>query len=282
MRLGNRVLVLSVIGTVVGAGALGAGATPPGGKPPAAATRPAAVTTGHGEGSVVVDGTGKGAGPDVGKGADQDAGKGAEQGAAKSDGKGAGKGAEKGAGSAAASGTSSQPASSGSACSSSAAFSQFGDQGRYALLANGTLETGRPARRAGSPAIVSGNESFFLHSSHDTHSLRLRPGDSVAFHATCLPRLDPAFRFVAEAVSGSGALKLEVQYGPAKRLHATPLGTLDSAAYGSWKPTPSLSFLNGSQRLLDQVHGNVWLVLTATGSATWQVDDLYIDPYLNK
>jgi hypothetical protein len=27
------------------------------------------------------------------------------------------------------------------------------------------------------------------------------------------------------------------------------------------------------------VNGNVWLILTPSGTAKWQVDDLYIDPY---
>lgn len=173
-------------------------------------------------------------------------------------------------------------ASAGSACSSSAAFAQFGDDSMYSLLSNGTLETGRPARRAGRPTTVAGNETFFLHAAGDTHSLQLRAGDSVAFHATCLPRLNPVFRLVARSADGSGTLKLQVQYGPTKRLHGLPLATLSSSDYAAWTATPALPFLNGSQRLLAQVKGNVWLVLTAAGSATWQVDDLYIDPYVNK
>ncbi|HEY3541338.1 MAG TPA: hypothetical protein VGK79_02245 [Gaiellaceae bacterium] len=173
-------------------------------------------------------------------------------------------------------------ATSRSACAGAAAFSQFGDDNRYSLLTNGTLETGGPARRAGKPKIALGNETFFLHAAGDQRSLPLRGGDSVAFHAACLPRLNPVFRFVARAGAGDGILKLQVQYGPAKRLHAQTLGTLTSADYADWAATPALPFLNGAARLVDQVKGNVWLVLTATGSATWQVDDLYIDPYVNK
>lgn len=169
-----------------------------------------------------------------------------------------------------------------SACAGSPAFSQFGDHRSYSLLANGTLETGRPARRAGKPAIVQGNESFYLHDSGDRRSLRLRPGQSVAFHATCLPRLNPLFRFVARADDGAGTLDLYVQYGAAKRRHAAELGALASGDYAAWTATPVLPFLNGARRLLDQVKGNVWLVLTASGSATWRVDDLYIDPYVNR
>jgi hypothetical protein len=242
MRLGHRAIVVSVIGTVV----LGVGALGAAASPPSSASASPPVSS------------------------------------VKSHGQAAAGGSSKLASSAAPATSSTSSTSSASACGASTAFSQFGDDRSYALLANGTLETGGPARRSGKPAIVPGNESFYLHASSDTRSLQLRPGDSVAFHATCLPRLNPVFRFVAHAAAGSGTLKLQVQYGPAKRLHAASLGTLASAGYATWTATPALPFLDGTQRLADQVKGNVWLVLTAAGSATWQVDDLYIDPYVNK
>lgn len=269
MRRHRQALVLPLVGAVVlGAGALAAAAAPP------PSVSPAAKAQGQGAvaaadalqlAAVHMDGHDLAAANEHGSaGATQPMG--------------AGKGAAKKTSTA----TGSTGAASRSACASSAPFSQFGDDGRYALLTNGTLETGGPARRSGKRSIVSENESFHLHAAGDTRSLQLGSGDSVAFHAMCLPRLNPDFRFVARAVAGTGSLKLQVQYGPAGRMHAVQLGTLAAGDYSSWAATPALPFLDGAKRLVDQVKGNVWLVLSVAGSATWRVDDLYIDPYVNK
>jgi hypothetical protein len=170
-------------------------------------------------------------------------------------------------------------------CATTQAFSRFGDYASYSLLMNATIEKGLNGfQYTGAPSIVTPNEKYFLHSRSDSKALQLAAGDSATFHAGCIPQLNPSMRFVARAVSGSsGSLGMTVKYQDLAGVdHYVDLGTLDAAGYADWAPSPILGFLNNDISLSQQTSGTVWLILTPSGAAKWQVDDLYIDPRVSR
>jgi hypothetical protein len=168
------------------------------------------------------------------------------------------------------------------ACATTKAFSQFGDDANYALLVNGGLEDGTGGFvSTGLARIVDENEAFDLHGEGDGHALQLGSGDSATFHPGCVSRLFPSLRFVARSVGApTGSLRVEVEYRDAAGLRRVTVGTLDAGGYAEWAPTPVLTFLEASQAYATQARGTFFVILTPVGTgSSWQVDDLYVDPF---
>lgn len=173
-------------------------------------------------------------------------------------------------------------AGAAASCGATKAFARFGDNAHYTLLVGGNMESPGLWGPAGSPSIVDGNEPFHLSDAGDGSSLLLEHGDAATFHSGCATRLKPQIRFLARATGGSGSLRVDITYFDRSGEHTVALTTLDAGAYGSWSPTPALQFLDPARPLLRQVRGSVEVTLSATGAAAWQVDDLYIDPFLRR
>ena len=172
-------------------------------------------------------------------------------------------------------------AGASSGCGAKKAFARFGDAAPYTLLVGGDIEA--PGwEAAGSPSVVGDNEPFFLSSKADGHSLRLASGDGATFHAACVERLKPRIRFLARASGGEGSLRVDVRYENRTGPHTVTVATLDATSFRSWAPTDPLTFLNPKARLASQITGTVHVTLRPSGAAVWQVDDLYIDPYLRR
>ena len=157
----------------------------------------------------------------------------------------------------------------------SKAFAQFGDYRSYSFGANGGLETGSLGwALSGGAAVVPGNESYYVHSRYDSHSLSLPEGSTVTTPAMCMGTFSTWVRFFAKS-SGSGSLRVQVQY---RSLLGAVVGLLDVRtldASSSWQPVPAVLNLQSLNCLLGQ--GLLQLKLTAIGGSV-QVDDFYVDP----
>jgi hypothetical protein len=154
-------------------------------------------------------------------------------------------------------------------------FAQFGDYRNYSFGANGGLESGSTGwTLSGGAAVVSGNESYYVHSRYDSNSLSLPAGSSVTTPQLCMGTLSTWVRFFSKS-NGSGSLRVQVQY---RSLLGSVLGVLDVGTVSgssSWQPTPA--FLN--LQSLNCVLGAKSLQLKLTViSGSFQVDDFYVDP----
>ena len=171
-------------------------------------------------------------------------------------------------------------------CVTSQAFAQFGDSDDYTLFKNGSIEGGLSGIAVtGRPSVVSANESFFLHTATDRYSLQLGAGDTASFSTTslCKKELRPSIRMVARAVDGTGTLRIDVRYKDTSGLaYTATLMTLSSDGYETWHPTPALKFLEEAITVRDQTSGSISLVITPSGTAKWQVDDVFVDPYRSR
>jgi hypothetical protein len=157
------------------------------------------------------------------------------------------------------------------------------DPAYYAFAPNGGFEAGLGGwSSSGSARVVAGNESYAVHGAGDSYSLALPAGSSATSPSICIGTLSPTARlFVRNTGSLLSTLRVDV-------LYTTPLGIPSWAPVGlvtgsaSWKPTlplPLLANVTGLP-LLTSGSSQIKLRFTTQGlGGSWQLDDLYVDPY---
>jgi hypothetical protein len=163
-------------------------------------------------------------------------------------------------------GTSSQP------------FKGFGDLNKYYPVPNNGLEGGSTGWSLGYGASVgSGNEPWYVGGA-GSRSLVLKGGASAYSPAACINLLNPHIRAFAKSNSANGGLRVQVIfYG----LLGNTLGILnvadqDARNFADWQPT---GYIPSALALpLTTAYFRVKFTSLAS-SGTWQVDDLYVDPW---
>jgi len=163
----------------------------------------------------------------------------------------------------------------------------------YFLAPNGGFEAGPSGwTLAGGARVVSGNEPFYLNSPTDRFSLLLPAGASATSPFTCASVDGLVARAVAVA-SGSplGTLQVDLVYRNDRgQLKTLALSANLAGLHFRWAPT--LPIVIGASTLLN---GVLNLDLSAAevafrfrassgflSSASWQIDDLYVDPWADK
>ena len=127
--------------------------------------------------------------------------------------------------------------------------------------------------------VVAGNESFYVGGSGDRSSLSLGAGASAVSAPMCIDRTYPSFRFFARNLSaGTGSLQVEVVWQESGVRRSSKAG-LDRTAGTAWTPVRSLRLPTGA--LSTGRLEPVTFKFTAVGGA-WQIDDLYVDPFMRR
>jgi hypothetical protein len=164
----------------------------------------------------------------------------------------------------------------GIACPSptSMAFAGWKDYSYYAFSPDGGFEGGGSGWTfSGGAKVVSGNESFFVHSAADKLSLSLPAGASATSPPMCISLLSSKMRFLSRGNAGS-KIKVQIIY---RGLLSSVLGVFDGGTIspsGAWNASPELGMLGGTLPLLT---ASVSFRFTAVGAAA-SVDDVYLDP----
>jgi hypothetical protein len=160
-------------------------------------------------------------------------------------------------------------------------FAQFGDYNSYFPVPNHGLESGTTGWSLGTGAYVgAGNEPWYV-GGYGSRSLVLRPGASASSPPSCISLLDPYVRAFAKSNSATGPLRMQVIfYG----LTGNLLGLLNvddqaAADFTEWQPTSNVPSLLGAP-LLTTYFRVKFTSLASNG--TWQVDDLYVDPWASR
>lgn len=177
--------------------------------------------------------------------------------------------------------TSASPASAQvmSDCNSPASTSVFApwlDPAVYFLAPDGGFEAGGAGWNLRGATVGAGNESYYLSGPGDK-SLEVSSGDSATSPEVCVGIEHPTFRFMVRKLSGSPLASMDVKVLTANGT-PIPVGTVTGS--GDWQPSPVM--LIGAN-MLPLVTGSsstqVRFRFAGTGDATWQVDDLYVDPW---
>jgi hypothetical protein len=159
-------------------------------------------------------------------------------------------------------------------------FAAWGDDSGYFLAPGGSFE-GSAAALGWSldhAAVTSGNEPFGIGASAgDAHSLTIGAGGSASSPALCLDRSMPYFQFFARQVVPGSDLKVEIQ---AAHSHwpALTLADLPDGSMPGWAPVGRIILPGGMIPRGLSFHAALRFVVPGA-SGSWQIDDVYVDPY---
>lgn len=172
--------------------------------------------------------------------------------------------------------------SSASYCdpTSSQVFSRFGDTSQYARMLNGGFENGSTAwSLSGNARVVSGNEPYYLSGTKsDSHSLLLPAGSSAYSGTVCFALGDWHLRLMAKRVSGTGGLHVQVVV-PSLLGLLTVLDGGTISGNSSWAPSPKLALLLSNVISLVGTRAVAFKFTPVGAGTSYQIDDVYLDPW---
>jgi hypothetical protein len=159
-------------------------------------------------------------------------------------------------------------------------YSQWHDSAYYVPATNGGLESGGTGWGLSGASVVSGNESYYLNGSRDSHSLRIPDGASATSPSFCVANGYPTFRFMVRNTGNTlAALRVDV-------LYADPQGTRVRMTAGyvtarsNWDTPRKMSLALGSTGAMTAGSANVQIQFVPVGSGgAFQIDDLLVDPW---
>lgn len=158
------------------------------------------------------------------------------------------------------------------------AFGPWQDFADYFLAPDGGFEDGASSwDLGGGAAPVEGNESFSVAGADDRMSLDLPAGSSATSTRICVGVEHRSMRFFVRG-SGEGELRVDAVY--AKRTDKEKSVRIASISAGeSWAPSPIVA-LRVNEIAPDYANAlPVSLRFTPHGEGSWQIDDVYVDPY---
>lgn len=158
-------------------------------------------------------------------------------------------------------------------------FLRWADPSRYVLAPAGTFGKGATGWQLSRARIVAENEPWHVHGDRQAASLRLDAGGSATSPGMCVGIGHPTLRFFARnAGSPLDSLNVEVLFEDATgEVRSLPIGVV--AGHVAWSPTLPLAIGANLLPLLPEERTAVAFRFTATGDATWLIDDVYVDPY---
>lgn len=157
-------------------------------------------------------------------------------------------------------------------------FAPWQDFGDYLLAPDGGLENGAAGwDLSGGAAAVEGNETFQVGGAADHRSLSIPADGSGTTAQFCVGVEHRTMRFFART-SGASVLQVDAVY--AKRTDKEKSVRLGTFTAGSaWAPSPVVP-LEVNEIAPDYANAlPVSLRFTARGEGSWQIDDVYVDPY---
>jgi hypothetical protein len=161
-------------------------------------------------------------------------------------------------------------------------FSQWGDTSSYFLVPGGSLEGSLDdvGWTLSNAALTPGNESFFVNDGADGQSLTIDGGGSATSPYFCVDNSMAAMRFFAQQATSGGDLRVEAVIHTSHGDYTKPIGDLadGSMPASAWAPTASIDGGAGALPSGRTLTVAVRLEVPAS-DGSWQLDDIYVDPY---
>jgi hypothetical protein len=158
-------------------------------------------------------------------------------------------------------------------------FQRWGDVAHYKLAPVGDFEGDLAGwTLSGGAKTVAASEPWGVTGRVGSRALALPAGASVVTPATCVNAGAPTFRFFARSTGGLlPLLRADLLYRDgALRILAVPVGVVLPGT--AWQPT--LPMLTASALGATLAGGEAPLALRFTAvSGSWQIDDVFVDPY---
>jgi hypothetical protein len=157
-------------------------------------------------------------------------------------------------------------------------FSKWGDSSNYFLVPGGSFE-GTPAQvgwTLSGATLTDGNEPFHINGISDDQSLLIDGGGSATSQAFCVDSTMPSFRFFVRQTAPGSDLKIQgVVQTPHGSLSMT-LADLPDDSLSWWTPVQVTVATN---RIPKGSSVAASMRFVTDGSGSWQIDDVYVDPY---
>jgi hypothetical protein len=160
-------------------------------------------------------------------------------------------------------------------------FAQWGDNSNYFLIPGGSFEgtSDQVGWTLSNASLTQGNEPFYVNDSGDSQSLTISGGGSATSPFFCVDNTMGSMRFFAqEAGTGAGLRVLALVQNSDGSVTTVPIGHLLDGSMSSWAPTAPIT--GNTSGLSDDQTLSVAVEFTVRPSAaSWQIDDVYVDPY---
>jgi hypothetical protein len=159
----------------------------------------------------------------------------------------------------------------------SSPFQFWGDVGQYTPLQNAGFELGSTGwTLAGGARVVADNESWWIGSRADQHSLELPAGGSAVSAPLCIDETYPHFRLFAKKLAlAKGDLKMDVLFFDGKGNVKNTKAFTYTSSLTAWLPTGTVKiglFDGGATGVAP-----VAFRFTAKDRG-YRIDDVYVDP----
>jgi hypothetical protein len=158
-------------------------------------------------------------------------------------------------------------------------FSQWGDSNDYFSIPGGSFEG--TADQLGwtldNASLTAGNEPFNVNGDSDAQSLTINGGGSATSPYFCVDDTMSGLRLFARQVAAGSDLRVRALLQTPNGVAVVPVADLADGTMSDWAPTDSLG---GSGTLPSGSSTMVALRFRApVSSGSWQIDDIYVDPY---
>jgi hypothetical protein len=159
-------------------------------------------------------------------------------------------------------------------------FSQWGDNNDYFLAPGGSFEgtADQVGWTLSNATLTSGSEPFGVNDPGDSQSLTIAGGGSATSPFFCVDNTMSSLRLFAQQVSAGGGLRVQALVQTSGGVTTEPLTRLFDGSIPAWAATdPIATDFSG---LADGQTLTVALRFTVrSSSASWQIDDVFVDPY---
>jgi hypothetical protein len=162
----------------------------------------------------------------------------------------------------------------------SAPFSQWGDSNDYFLASGGSFEgtEDQLGWTLSNATLTSGNEPFLVNDSGDSQSLTIAGGGSATSPFFCVDNTMSSLRFFAQQLSAGGGLRVQALVQTSSGVTTEPLARLLDGSTPDWAPTDPIP-VDTSSLADGQTLTLALKFIVRSPSASWQIDDVYVDPY---
>jgi len=157
-------------------------------------------------------------------------------------------------------------------------FSGWGDSSSYFLVPGGSFE-GTPAQvgwTLSGATLTPGNEPFHLNAVTDDQSLEINGGGSATSPAFCVDSTMPSLRFFVRQTAPGSDLKVQGVVATPRGPLTVTVAALPNGSLSSWTPVQVTVETN---RIPPGYSISAALRFLVPGSGSWQIDDVYVDPY---
>jgi hypothetical protein len=156
-------------------------------------------------------------------------------------------------------------------------FLPWADVASYTLNPGGDFESTKGWSFGDGASVARVNEPFHVGSDDDDKSLSLQSGATATSAPICVGIEHPDIRFFARSDNSLATLRVHVLFEDAfGNVQSAPIGTV--TAGDKWSPSAPLPIVVNLLPLLPGSRTAVAFKFTASGGS-FQVDDLYVDPY---